>query len=191
MTSGMQPFKVLGGQLGREPVACVRRGTIHIFHVGMDRAIYHKAWDGINYHPNEGFERLEGYFLDGIAAVSCARDEVSVFAIGVKTGKLHHYRWTEEEGWKLQENIPGEWGGSLSVATLKYKCWDLFGLDLKSKIIRVSYSKDADGKKQLPSMFLNINPSQENQPSNTKNWKASGRPFPQSFQHPDVSTSSP
>jgi len=56
----------------------------------MDRAIYHKAWDGINYHPDEWLELLEGCSLDGIAAVSCGKDELSVFAIGAKTGKLHH-----------------------------------------------------------------------------------------------------
>ncbi|KIJ46172.1 hypothetical protein M422DRAFT_250215 [Sphaerobolus stellatus SS14] len=153
-TVGMQPFTVLGGELGSQPIICSRAGTLHIFHVGMDRAIYYKAWDGVNYYPKNGFERLEGCFLDDPAVVSCGEGGVAVFAIGATTGKLHHYQWTEKEGWKLQEDVEGNWSGALSAVSLNDGCWEVFGLDLKGHIIRVSYSKDADGKGTIKRMKL-------------------------------------
>ncbi|KIJ42698.1 hypothetical protein M422DRAFT_254139 [Sphaerobolus stellatus SS14] len=143
---GMPAFRGLGGQLSSPPFACNRKasGTLHIFHVGMDKALYHKAWDGINYYPEGCWERLEGKFLDGgaCAAVSCGDDEVDVFAIGATTGKLHHYHWKEGAGWKLEEDLPGYWWGDVAVVSPENGKINVFGVDDSSQIHRVVCSKE-------------------------------------------------
>ena len=64
-----------------------------MFGVGLDRAIYHKAWDGSAWRPSlTDWERFGGAFTSDPVAVSSAPGRLDVFAFGLDRG-LFHKAW--------------------------------------------------------------------------------------------------
>ena len=140
MVGGFSPWKNLGGKLIGPPAVANRNGTIHIFHIGADYALYHKAWNGVRHTPEEGFERLSGTFIHTPAAVSAGAAEVSVFAVGLTDGRLHHYHWKSGPGWDPIEELPGTWVGTPSAVSHQEGSWDVFGVAAtEATINHVSY----------------------------------------------------
>jgi hypothetical protein len=138
MSHNMDPIVILGGRLKAQPFVCNQAGTLHIFHVGMDHALYHKIWDGAAYFPSEGFERIGGVFKEHVTATSTSQNQVSLFAIDAETGLLKHYKWKKGRGWYKEAHIPGSWAGALSAVSAKEGQWDLFGINVESAINHVS-----------------------------------------------------
>ncbi|KAF8484198.1 hypothetical protein JB92DRAFT_3030700 [Gautieria morchelliformis] len=147
MVGGWSPWKKLGGKLLGPPAVANSKGTIHIFHIGADCALYHKIWDGVRYTPDQGYERLGGTFIHTPAAVSAGAEEVSVFAVGLTDGRLHHYHWKSSSGWDPVAELPGLWAGTPSTVSHQEGCWDVFGVaPSEATINHVSYNKG----EQLP-----------------------------------------
>ncbi|KIJ42699.1 hypothetical protein M422DRAFT_48119 [Sphaerobolus stellatus SS14] len=138
-----QPIRDLGGCLTGPPaLASSKGGLVHIFHIGTDRGLYYKSWNGTAYTPGQAeYQKLEGTFRDVPAAVSAGEGEVSCFAIGQLDGCLYHQKWTQKGGWEKLEKLSGLWSGSLSAVSDQEGNWDVFGLDLNGKINRVSNRK--------------------------------------------------
>jgi hypothetical protein len=132
-TADLSPFKNLGGKLSGPPVVCNSKGTLHIFHIGTDYAIYHKSWDGGRYSPDEQrYQKLAGFFAH-LTAVSAGEGEVDIFGIGLTDDCLYRYHWSSSDGWGKLEKMPGRWSSCLSSASQKEGCWDIFGLDMQRK----------------------------------------------------------
>ena len=138
---GMRPWKNLGGKLVTVPAVANSKGTIHIFHIGTDHALYHNSWDGTTHTP---FEKLDGIFAHTPAAVSAGEKEVSVFAVGLTDGLLHHYHWSSRSGWAPVEKIPGIWAGTPCAVSDSDGSWDVFGVDPSGNINHVSDRKPSD-----------------------------------------------
>lgn len=145
MSSNMDAYIDLGGKLRGPPCVCNRHGTLHIFHVGLDHALYHKYWNGMDYTPEEGFERIEGLFRDSLAAASSGPNEVSVFAHGAASGSLHHLKWIEGKGWHKEEDLPGIWAGALSAISDQQGHLDVFGINENSAVNHVA-CRPSEGK---------------------------------------------
>ena len=132
---GIGAWKNLGGKLVSLPAVANSKGTIHIFHIGIDHALYHNSWDGTNHTP---FERLDGVFAHTPAAVSAGEKQVSVFAVGLTDGHLYHYHWNSHSGWAPVEKLPGTWAGNPCTVSDMTGCWDVFGVDPSGKINHIS-----------------------------------------------------
>ena len=135
---GLRPWKNLGGKLYGPPAVANSKGTIHIFHIGHDRALYHNSWNGTDYTE---FEKLGGVFMHTPAAVSVGQNSVSVFAVGLTDGLLHHYQWKSDSGWAPVEKLPGLWAGTPSAVSDQAGCWDVFGVNTNRMINHVSDRK--------------------------------------------------
>ncbi|KAF8513205.1 hypothetical protein JB92DRAFT_233821 [Gautieria morchelliformis] len=123
------PWKNLGGKLSGPPAIAKRKGGIlHIFHIGGDHALHHKAWDGVVYSPADEYEKLAGEFTHTPTAVSTGRDDVSVFAITLDN-RLCHYQWKSSSGWGSAETLPGHWADSPKAVSDQVGSMDVFGLD--------------------------------------------------------------
>ncbi|KIJ46724.1 hypothetical protein M422DRAFT_249886 [Sphaerobolus stellatus SS14] len=146
-TADFTPWKRLGGKLTGPPAVCTRQGTIHIYHRGIDAAIYHNRWDGKTntYSPQEGsFERLDGIFVHTLTACSPHPDESMVFAVGAIDGCLHYSRWKAGEGHGPFQKLPGTWLGSPKAISDKPGCWDVFGVGPRGQINRVTFRSSID-----------------------------------------------
>jgi hypothetical protein len=136
----MGAFADLGGKVSAPPTVCKQDGTLHIFYIGFDHIIYHKQWDGLEYTPEKGFDKVDKAMVGTIAAVGTGPG-VSVFATGVEAPTVHHFQWTAEGGWRKVDDLPGEWTGPLSAVSDKAGNWDLFGPDMNGYINHISHSK--------------------------------------------------
>ncbi|KAF8523857.1 hypothetical protein JB92DRAFT_2704477 [Gautieria morchelliformis] len=140
---GIGPWKNLGGKLLSPPAVANRKGTVHIFHVGTDRALYHNSWDGANHSP---FERLLGEVMHthSPAAVSAGAQEVSVFAVGLADARLYHYHWSSTSGAGKQSDLETISGSFHSVDCISWGPGriDIFGSNLASGVSHKAW----DGK---------------------------------------------
>ena len=128
-TGDLGPWKNLGGELTGPPAVTKREGGIlHIFYIGTDHALYHKAWDGVVYTPAEGFEKLEGEFINTPTAVSTGPDDVWVFAIG-QNNRIYRYHWQSAAGWSAKEELPGHWVKFAKAISARPGSIDVFGID--------------------------------------------------------------
>ena len=57
------------------PAVTNSKDTIYIFHIGADYALYRKVWDGVQYTPDQGYDRIGGTFIHTPAAVSAGAGE--------------------------------------------------------------------------------------------------------------------
>ena len=137
----MGPFSNIGGKLIAPPAVTNRKGTLHIFYIGVDRALYHKSWDGQTYKPpGKEYERLGGTYTRTPTAVTTGPSEVSVFATGHQDNALYHYHWKAGSHWSGPEKLPGHWAESPKAVSDQPGHIDVVGIDPGGNIIRVSFS---------------------------------------------------
>ena len=92
--AGMGPlqegWEPLGGKFLTPPaVVSWGPGRIDIFAIGLDGAMYHKAWDN-GWHPSpDEWELLGGSFASPPAVVAWGRERLDIFGIGKDFGVLH------------------------------------------------------------------------------------------------------
>ena len=71
---------------------------------GVDKALYHKAWDGSSWQPSlTGWEKLGGQIFGNPAAVSWGPNRLDVFA-GGDDKALYHKAW---DGSSWQPSLTG------------------------------------------------------------------------------------
>jgi hypothetical protein len=151
------PFSSIGGKLIAPPAVTNRQGTLHIFHIGEDRALHHKSWDGKTYKPpGKEHERIGGTFTHTPTAVTTGPSEVSVFAVGHHDNALYHYHWkAESQQWRA-EKLPGHWADSPKAISDQPGHIDVFGLDTNGNILRVSLSMLYNCLQRRYAKFLSI-----------------------------------
>ena len=124
---------------------------IDLFAVGIDNALYHKAWDSSAWLPSPTtWERLGGTWNSPPTAVSWGPNRIDLFAIGTDNS-MYHKAW---DGSAWSPSSPDSWeqlGGSWSSPPAAV-CWgpdriDLFALGFDSAI----YHKAWNGAAWLPS----------------------------------------
>ncbi|KAF8513207.1 hypothetical protein JB92DRAFT_2830460 [Gautieria morchelliformis] len=132
------PWKDLGGKLSGPPAIAKRKGGIlHIFHIGGDHALHHKAWDGVVYTPRTGMtslksssgwgsaETLPGHWADSPKAVSDQVGSMDVFGLDAG-GNVTHAFCRNGKDWSLQR-LSGSFR-SLDAISLAPGCVDFFAL---------------------------------------------------------------
>ena len=84
------------------PTAAVSRGTnrLDIFCIGLDKAMYHKWWDGSAWRPSlTDWDNLGGAFpfTSPPAAVSGGANRLDIFALGLD--KAMYHKWWDGRAW--------------------------------------------------------------------------------------------
>ncbi|KAF8508481.1 hypothetical protein JB92DRAFT_583484 [Gautieria morchelliformis] len=153
------PFNNIGGKLIAPPAVTNRKGTLHILHIGTDRALHHKSWDGQTYTPaGKEYEKLDGAFTHTPTAVTTGPSDVSVFAVGHQDNALYHYHWHVDSRWSKSEKLPGHWAESPKAVSAQPGHVDVFGIDSEGNVIRVSFQNGRhSGLETIHGKFHGIN----------------------------------
>jgi hypothetical protein len=124
-------------------------GRLDVFGLGLDRAMYHQAWDGNQWVPAGGnWERLGGTFASPPAAVAWSANRLDVFALGIDRAMRH-------KAWDGNQWVPAgdNWDrlGGIFTSPPRAVAWsagrlDVFGLGLD----RAVYHKARDGNQWVP-----------------------------------------
>jgi hypothetical protein len=112
-------------------VASWNPDRLDIFGIGIDRAMYHRAWDGSAWLPSPAdWESLGGAFTSSPAVVSWNHDRLDIFGLGTD-GAMYHKAW-DGNAWLPS---PTEWeplGGAFTsppaVVSWDHDRLDIFGL---------------------------------------------------------------
>jgi len=98
-------WESLGGQFANQDgpqvvlrsspcVASWGPNRLDVFGVGVDTAIYHKAWDGQQWQPSvTGWENLSGQCSSYPCVVSWGPNRLDVFVVGAQDNALYHKAW--------------------------------------------------------------------------------------------------
>ena len=71
---------------------------LDVFHVGTDRAVYHKWWDGTAWYPSAtGWERLGGVAVGAPTAIAWEPNRLDVFHVGRDRAVYH--KWFGSGAW--------------------------------------------------------------------------------------------
>jgi hypothetical protein len=76
------PFSNIGGKLIAPPAVMNTKAILLIFHIGVDRALHHKSWDGHTYNPSgRHYERLGGTFTHTSTAVTVIIPYIDIIGV--------------------------------------------------------------------------------------------------------------
>jgi len=122
----------------------------HIFGLGMDHQMYHKAWNGNMWVPSPlEWEALGGEFDSPPAVASWGPDRLDIFGLGVDK-QMYHKAWDGQAwfpslaGW---EPLGGAFNSPPAVVSWGANRLDLFGLGADNQM----YHKAWDGNAWFPS----------------------------------------
>jgi uncharacterized protein YqjF (DUF2071 family) len=142
-------WDLIGGTTSEAPaVASWGQQRLDIFVRGMDRQLYHKAYDNGTWYPSAGpssWDLLGGLMIGPPVAVSWGPNRVDVFIQGLDTAVFH--RAWDNGAWQAWDFL-----GSLIIGTPSVVCWAPGRMDItvSGRDGRV-YHKAYDNGKWLPS----------------------------------------
>ncbi|HXQ80102.1 MAG TPA: hypothetical protein VN775_02230 [Opitutaceae bacterium] len=148
----------LGGQFMLRPSPCVASwgpSRLDVFGVGLDQAVYHKAWDGTQWLPSmTDWEYLGGQCSSYPCVVSWGPGRLDIFVVGAQDGALYHKAWDgtqwlpSQSGWdRLGGVFVSNWV-PCAVSSAPNQL-DVFGVGAQGQAL---YHKAWDGQQWLPSI---------------------------------------
>jgi hypothetical protein len=114
----------LGGELLSGPAVCSRApNRLDVFGVGLDRALWHKWWNGNRWSE---WENLGGQLESTPAAVSWAPNRIDVFGRRATDNSLYH-KWWDGSRWHAWESLGGTLLSGPTVSSRGLDRLDVFG----------------------------------------------------------------
>ncbi|HKQ92216.1 MAG TPA: hypothetical protein VJZ77_16270, partial [Blastocatellia bacterium] len=107
-------------------VASWDKGRLDIFGVGLDKAMYHKAWANA-WYPSTGWEPHGGGFTGQLAVESWGINRLDIFGVGLDKAMYHK---SFENIWQqvAWEHLGGQFSSQPVVASWGGRRLDIFGL---------------------------------------------------------------